>query len=115
VGLLEVILIGWIIKPKGLREHANSVSHIKIGSWWDITIKFVTPAILIYMTVQNILTEINSPYGGYDLSNIFTYGWSVIGAGIIIALILAKKPWKDKKIENYEENDEIEVKELVEK
>ncbi|MGL4874384.1 MAG: sodium-dependent transporter [Clostridium sp.] len=114
VGLLEVILIGWIIKPKGLREHANSISYIKIGSWWDVTIKFITPAILIYMTVQNIITEINKPYGGYDLSNIFAYGWSVIGFGIIVAMLLAKKPWKDKKIEDYDEN-EVKEKELVEK
>lgn len=105
VGLLEVILIGWIVTPKSLREHSNKISYIKVGKWWDISIKFITPAILIYMILQNVINEISAHYGGYDLSNIIAYGWSVIGFGIIVSLILSKKPWKDKKIEDYEEDE----------
>lgn len=99
VGLLEVILIGWIVTPTPLREHANSVSHFKVGRWWDITIKFVTPAILIYMVAQNIITEIKTPYGGYNLSELLAYGWSVIGLGIIAAIIISKKPWKNNNLD----------------
>lgn len=107
VGLLEVILIGWIVTPEKIREHANGISHFKVGKWWDITIKFVTPTLLIYMIAQNIITEIKTPYGGYELSALLAYGWSVIAFGIICALIIAKKPWKDKKIEDYLEEDEL--------
>lgn len=103
VGLLEVILIGWIITPKKLRNHTNSISHFKIGKWWDISIKFVTPSILIYMTLQNIITEIKTPYGGYELSQLVSYGWSVIGFGIIVALIISKKPWRANNIEVVDE------------
>ena len=99
VGLLEVILIGWIIKPKTIREHTNEISYFKIGSWWDIIIKFLTPAILIYMLIQSFIGEVKSPYGGYPLPALFLYGWSVIGIGIIGALIITKRPWKEKKIE----------------
>ena len=101
VGLLEVILIGWIITPDKIRNHTNSMSYFKIGKWWDVTIKYVTPAILIFMLAQSLITEINTPYGGYQLSELLAYGWSVIAIGIIGALIVAKKPWKDKKIEDY--------------
>lgn len=101
VGLLEVVLIGWIITPSKIREHANSVSHFRVGKWWDITIKFITPALLIYMVIQSIITEIKVPYGGYQLSKLISYGWSVIGFGIIVALIISRRPWKDKSIEDY--------------
>lgn len=101
VGLLEVILIGWIITPDKIRIHTNRISYFNIGKWWDIVIKYVTPSILIFMLVQNLLTEIKIPYGGYNLSEILLYGWSVIAFGIIVALILSKKPWKDKQIEGY--------------
>ena len=107
VGLLEVILIGWIVTPEKIREHANGISHFKVGKWWDITIKFVTPTLLIYMIAQNIITEIKTPYGGYELSALLAYGWSVIAFGIICALIIAKKPWKNKKNEDYLEEDEL--------
>lgn len=103
VGLLEVFLIGWIVSPSTIREHTNKVSYFKIGKWWDITIKFVTPAVLIFMLVQSFVTEIKTPYGGYELSELICYGWSVVAIGIIGGLILAKRPWKNIKVEDYNE------------
>lgn len=95
VGLLEVVLVGWIVKPRIIREHTNEISYFRIGSWWDIVIKFLTPAMLIYMLVQSFIGEVKAPYGGYDLSALFAYGWSVIAVGIILALVISKKDWKN--------------------
>ncbi|WP_411169985.1 sodium-dependent transporter [Clostridium sp. MB05] len=100
VGLLEVVLIGWISTPDKVRNHTNEISYFKVGKWWNICVKFVTPTILLYMLVQSILTEIKTPYGGYPLSALFAYGWSVIGFGIIVSLIISKKKWRNKNIEN---------------
>ena len=50
------------------------------------------------MLIQSIFTEIKNPYGGYPMLSLLLYGWSVIGIGIIGALLIAKKPWKDNKI-----------------
>ena len=94
VGLLEVVLIGWISNADVVRKHTNEISYFKIGKWWNICVKFVTPAILLFMLVQSVLTEIKTPYGGYQLSALFAYGWSIIGFGIILALIISKKKWK---------------------
>ena len=88
-----------IIKPKTIREHTNEISYFKIGSWWDNVIKFLTPAILIYMLIQSFIGEVKAPYGGYSLPALFLYGWSVIGIGVIGALLITKRPWKEKKIE----------------
>lgn len=98
VGLLEVVLIGWIVNPDIVREHTNEISYFKIGKWWNICVKFVTPTILIFMLAQSIITEIKTPYGGDDLSALFAYGWSIIGFGIILALIISKKQWKNRNI-----------------
>ena len=95
VGLLEVVLVGWIVKPRIIREHTNEISYFRIGSWWDIVIKFLTPAMLIYMLVQSFIGEVKAPYGGYDLSALFAYGWSVIAVGIILSLVISKKDWKN--------------------
>ena len=97
VGFFEVILIGWIVKPKVIREHVNSMSYFRIGKWWDMIIKYLTPTILIYMIIKSIFNEIKTPYGGYPTSALLCYGWSIIGIGVIGGIILAKKPWKDKK------------------
>lgn len=101
VGFLEVVLIGWIITPDSIRNHTNKVSYFNIGKWWNIMIKFVSPAILIFMVLQILFKEFITPYGGYNLKELLLYGWGVVALGIIVALIISKKPWKDKKVDDY--------------
>ncbi len=105
VGLLEVIVVGWIIKPDTIRAHTNKISYYNIGKWWNYVIKFLTPVILTYMLVQSFINEVKKPYGGYDMKALFAYGWSVIVIGIICALIISKKQWKAHKIEDYIDDD----------
>ena len=66
VGLLEAFVIGWIIKPAAIRNHTNSVSYFKIGKWWDITIKYITPVILAFMLISSLINEIKNPYEGAE-------------------------------------------------
>ena len=105
VGFLETIVIGWIIKPKTLREHTSSVSYFRIGKWWDIAIKFITPIILAFMIISSLITEFKTPYAGYDRIETIVYGWSIVGLGLILAFLISKKPWKNKKIEGYEKEE----------
>ena len=89
------MLIGWITHPDTVRNHTNEISYYSLGKWWNICIKFVTPVILTYMLIQSVLTEIQTPYGGYKRVELFTYGWGIIALGIIIALIITKKKWRN--------------------
>ncbi len=102
VGLLEAFVIGWIVKADTIRNHTNSVSYFRIGKWWNITIKYITPAILAFMLINSIITEIKTPYEGYSRSALFVYGWAIIGLGIIGALLISRKPWNNKNIEDNE-------------
>ena len=96
VGLLEAFVIGWIVKPKTIREHVNAISYFRIGKWWDFIIKYVTPTLLLITLVQSVITEFKSPYGGYDLISLLLYGWAIIALGIIGGILISKKPWKVK-------------------
>ena len=58
------------------------------------------------LIVQNIINEIKMPYGGFTRTEILAYGWAAIGLGIIAALIISSRPWKNKELENFEENEE---------
>ena len=106
VGMFEVILIGWIVKPNTIRDHVNKISYFRIGKWWNITIKFLTPALLIFMLVQSFINEIKTPYGGYPITAIFAYGWSIVALGIIVSLIITKKPWRNKSMDESVESEE---------
>ena len=64
------------------------------------------------MSVQSFITEIKSPYGGYEMNALFAYGWSVVAGGIIVSLIITSRPWKNKSMNSsYEENSGLSVAE----
>ncbi len=90
-GLIEIVLIGWILKrlPE-FKEHANSLSDFKIGIWWDICLKYLTPAMLLIMSVLKFKTDLTKPYySGYPGIAQLVFGWSVPILGLVIALVLA--------------------------
>ena len=99
IGLLEAFVIGWIIKPAAIRNHTNSVSYFKIGKWWDITIKYITPVILAFMLISSLINEIKNPYEGYSISALLVYGWAIVGIAIIGSLLISRTPWKNKNLE----------------
>lgn len=90
VGLLECIVIGYVLGAKKARNYINQVSEMQIGIWWDIFIKFLTPAFLGTSLIVQFVKLIKEGYGGYAI-------WTTyIGMGFIIilafaAVILAKR------------------------
>ncbi|MGO1713161.1 MAG: sodium-dependent transporter, partial [Senegalia sp. (in: firmicutes)] len=108
VGLIEALILGWVIGADKIREHTNSVSIYRIGKWWEIMIKFVTPAILTVMLVSKLINEIKTPYGGggYSTTALLILGWGVIGAIIIIAFIAMSTKWHKGVLEQNIEQDE---------
>ena len=85
IGLIECIVLGYIYRLHRLRKHANSVSDIKIGKWWDVLIKFVTPTVLIFLLTFAVYKLFESPYGGFPT-------WVLLAGGvlpIVVILILS--------------------------
>ncbi|MDY9927299.1 sodium-dependent transporter [Methanosarcina sp.] len=82
VGILETVAIGWIYGADKIREWANAYSDIRAGIWWDISIKMIIPAVLLYIVYKETRSNLASPYGGYDPAAI------MVGAGIIVLGII---------------------------
>jgi neurotransmitter:Na+ symporter, NSS family len=94
-GLIEVILLGWFYNLSSLREHANLTSDFKVGKWWDIMIKFVTPLVLGVNSVLNLITDLKSNYSGYSTAAQIVFGWGLIAMLVVVAVIAAKLKWHD--------------------
>ncbi len=99
-GLIEILLIGWILKKlPEFKQHANDLSDFKIGIWWDICLKYITPIMLIIMSILKFKTDLTAPYyEGYPLIAQVVFGWSVPILGFILALILSYANRKDNSI-----------------
>lgn len=92
IALAECILVGWIFGAGRFRKEMNSTSEFKVGKWWDICIKIITPVILIYILLHSIIKElISEPYGGYPLWANLLGGWLMIVIAVFISIFLSKK------------------------
>ncbi|WP_152655050.1 sodium-dependent transporter [Oceanobacillus sp. CFH 90083] len=102
LGLVEVILVVWILRKSNmLKNHANSVSDIRLGAWWTISLAIVTPIVMGYMMYglfkMNLLREFATDTGNYEsYSNAFINysGWGVAIAVLVLGIVLASLKWK---------------------
>ncbi len=111
-GLISLIAFGWVLRRFGdLRDHLNSVSSFKVGMTWQIMLTIVTPVILGFMFISEIITRIQEGYGGMPASYVNTYGWGVAVGTIVVAIILSLLPWPGGVVEtkglNEKERSEI--------
>jgi NSS family neurotransmitter:Na+ symporter len=97
-GLIEVILLGWFFDISALRKYANDVSDIKVGYWWTICIKYITPLILFITIIYNLYSDLINLYGGYSMKALFLMGWSLAILVFIFGILAAKVHWYDKTI-----------------
>ncbi|MFC2171533.1 sodium-dependent transporter [Acidobacteriota bacterium] len=100
VGLLQCVIVGHVLGAKNLRKYLNTISEIRLGLWWDVMIKYVSPVLLTVILVTNIVKEIMKPYGGYPRWTLLLGGWGVLlGFGILGYFLYKKKgaegEWED--------------------
>ena len=63
VALAECIVVGWAWKGnfvRKMREHSNERSDWKLYRWWDVTVKYVAPALLSMLIVWSISEEVDA-------------------------------------------------------
>ncbi|MFP3869700.1 MAG: sodium-dependent transporter [Syntrophobacteria bacterium] len=89
-GLGEVILLAWFFRLESIREHVNFTSEFSIGSWWNFCLRVITPIVLGYMAVGNLIGAIRENYGGYPVTALVLFGWCVVVGIIVLAYLLRK-------------------------
>ena len=86
-GLVEIIFLSWFCNLDTFKEHLNAISDFKVGAWWNFCLKIVTPLVLGYMSVANLIDDIKKPYGGYSGSAVFWLGWFMVVALVVLGFL----------------------------
>src|SRR5699024_1814025 len=108
LGLVEVIVVCWILWKFGtIKKHANEVSDMRLGWWWNISVGGITPIILGFMLYQlfrdNLLRNFDGEgnttgnYEGYSDPFVLYSGWFVAGGALVLGIILSLISWKKSK------------------
>ena len=88
--LIEVLLLSWVFRLDVVKNHINPLSDFRVGYWWHICIKYLTPVVLGSMAVANFVGNIQKTYGGYPLKAIIFCGWLVMLAVIFCAFLFQR-------------------------
>ncbi|QUJ68724.1 sodium-dependent transporter [Photobacterium sp. GJ3] len=92
--LIELLVIGWLLKVADIRAYVNSISEFSIGKWFEICIRFISPIMLIVILGTNLVNTFNDGYGGYAMSDLLMLGWGLVAAMFVAAVLInvASKP-----------------------
>ncbi len=64
VGLSECLLIGWLVGPEKIRRHLNAASRVQLGPWFDLLIKYVIPALIMFVLGFSLWNEFKGGFYG---------------------------------------------------
>ena len=59
-GLLMVLLVGWVLKPKTILDEINIGDGIKFNKYYTVTIKYIAPIAIIAMFIQLVVNLLAS-------------------------------------------------------
>ena len=85
--LIECIVFAWIYKIDKIKDHINSLHGMKVGKFWIVMIKYVSPLVLLFMIASEIVTRIGTAYEGYPRTAELV-GWVVMFVLVPLAAIL---------------------------
>jgi len=88
--LVELFIMGWIIKLTAIHQHVNKISEITIGHWFIVCLRFISPLLLLVILGTNIYTTLTDGYGGYSTADLMLLGWGLVGAMLIAAIVINK-------------------------
>ncbi|MGR5062202.1 sodium-dependent transporter [Photobacterium sp. DNB22_13_2] len=86
--LVELVVIAWLLKVSDIRNYVNSISEFGIGKWFEICIRFLSPAMLAVILGTNLVNTFNDGYGGYAASDLLMLGWGLVAAMFVVAVII---------------------------
>lgn len=94
VGLIEVVVIAWILRQiPHLRHHADEISDLRLRAWWPASLLVITPAVLGWMTLSNLRTTISQTYGGYPEWFVALFGWGAVALALLVGVLAARTRW----------------------
>lgn len=106
-GLVEAIIIGWVLnRTNSIREYNNKLSDFKIGSWWNFCLIVLTPAILGYMTIQQVIAELSTNYEGYS-DGLIAIGWVIVIFVFVIGFYLQSIKSSNPEFGKIDKEDEV--------
>lgn len=93
--ILSLVFTAWVFNRRNeMTQHLNAISSVRVGVVWQACTFIITPLVLLYTVVSEVISLIKEPYEGYATSQISVYGWLVLGIILVGAIIMTAVPFR---------------------
>lgn len=95
VGAIAMFALALVFRvlPR-LARHLNVHGSIRLGRWWYALVGVVVPVVLGYMVYLELRDNIASPYEDYPAELLGVFGWGLVAALPVAALLISLLPWR---------------------
>ncbi|MGA9873586.1 MAG: sodium-dependent transporter [Rhodococcus sp. (in: high G+C Gram-positive bacteria)] len=95
VALVAIVVLGLVLRRlTEMQNHLNDVSSFKVGIVWRIFVGVITPIVLAYMLIDQVIERITDGYGGLPTGLVVAFGWVAQALVIVAAVLLSLLPWR---------------------
>ncbi len=105
-GIVECLLIGWVLKAAVARRHVGQTGGLKLSKVWDVLVRFITPSILVVVIGFALYSEFSGNYEDYSTAALLCFGVGWLVAAFAISVILMRYPWSSSKLAHEHEPEE---------
>ena len=115
VAVASTIAVAWAARAlPELADHMNHTGSLRLGRAWYVFIGGITPLVLSFVLITQLITDITTPYEGYPTWMLLTLGWGVAVAVIVVAVLASLVRWRPgTSLSVPRESDEIEPTQLA--
>lgn len=93
-GIVECFIVGWLLNASSAREHVNNSGGKKLSPFWDICVRYLTPALLLILVLQALMGELRNVYGGYSADSLILFGVDWLMVTLVSSVVFTFYPWK---------------------
>jgi neurotransmitter:Na+ symporter, NSS family len=95
VAVVSTVAVAWWIRGlPTLAAHMNRTGSVHLGRWWVVLVGGVIPVALSFVLVQQAIADVSTTYGDYPGWMVAVFGWGVVAAVIVFALLAARGRWR---------------------
>ncbi|GEK79417.1 sodium-dependent transporter [Agrococcus baldri] len=95
VAMVSMLALGWgVRRVPWFAEHMGRYGSIPLRGWWVPLVMVITPLLVGFMLVLEVIAAVAEPYGGYSGWMLGVFGWGAAGAALGAGILLAIPKWK---------------------
>jgi neurotransmitter:Na+ symporter, NSS family len=95
VAVASMLALAWVARAlPTLADHMNVDGVPRLGRAWVVLMSFVTPLLLTGVLLQELWTDVRTPYEEYPAWMLGLFGWAAAIVVAVLGFVLARIAWR---------------------